>query len=52
MDDFFDLGPEDVGHWPRDTKIDEAKGKLLAFFEAEPEEVFYEHQLEILFEPR
>jgi len=50
VDDFFDLGPEDVEQWPRDTKIDDAKEKLLALFEAEPKEVFYEHQLEILFE--
>jgi hypothetical protein len=50
VDDFFDLGPGDVGQWPRDRKIDEAKEKLLALFDAEPNEVFYEHQLEILFE--
>jgi hypothetical protein len=50
VDDIFDLGPEDVGAWPRDTKIDDAKATLLAFFEANPTGVFYEHQLEIIFE--
>lgn len=50
MDDFFDLGPADVENWPRDTKIGDAKEKLLALFAANSKGVFYEHQLEIILE--
>jgi hypothetical protein len=50
VDDFFDLGPHDIEVAPRDAKVDEAKAKLLAYFEANPKGVYYEHQLEIIFE--
>jgi hypothetical protein len=50
VDDFLDLGPDDVARWPRDNKIEEAKKTLISFFEANPHGVFYEHQLEILHE--
>jgi len=52
VEDFLDLGPEDVGDWPRDTKIEESKKALLDFFDANPHGVFYEHQLEIIYERR
>lgn len=51
MHDFFDIGAEDIEQAPRDAKIDEAK-ELLTFFEANPKGVFYEHQIEIIFERR
>lgn len=50
MDDLFDLGSENFGSWPRDAKIEEAKKTLLAYFEANPTAVYYEHQLEVIFE--
>ncbi len=50
MDDFFDLGAHEIEVGPRDAKVDEAKAKLLAHFEANPKGVYYEHQLEIIFE--
>ncbi|MGH9497623.1 MAG: hypothetical protein ACRD3L_00625 [Terriglobales bacterium] len=34
----------------RDPKVDEASTKLLEFMEANPDEVFYEMQLEVIFE--
>ncbi|HKN17075.1 MAG TPA: hypothetical protein VJX47_09040 [Candidatus Sulfotelmatobacter sp.] len=49
MDDFFDIGPDDE-QYPRDAKIDQAKEQLVAFFDANPKGVFYEHQIEIIFE--
>jgi hypothetical protein len=52
MHDFFDLGNDHVEAWPRDTKVDDAKKELLGFFEANPRTVFYEHQLEVIFERR
>ena len=52
MHDFFDIGPDHFEEWPRDAKIDEAKEQLLAFFDTHPIGVFYEHQIEIIFERR
>lgn len=55
MDDAFDNGQEpdfeDSEEQPRhDPKVDEASGKLLSFIETNPGEVFYEMQIEVLFE--
>jgi hypothetical protein len=55
VDDLFDDWPEpdfdvaeaEVRH---DPKVDEASSKLLTFIEKNPGEVFYEMQLEVLFE--
>jgi len=55
VDNFFDDGPEpdfdplevELRH---DPKVDEASLKLLAFIESNAGEVFYEMQLEVIFE--
>lgn len=36
----------------RDSRIDEAKEELVAFFGSRPDEVFYIKQVEVLFEKR
>jgi hypothetical protein len=43
----FDLGPQEPD---RDRKIDEAKTKLLEFFVPQSKQVYYERQLQVLFE--
>ena len=55
MDDLFDDWSEPnlevkEAEPRRDPKVNEAAGKLLAFIEDNPDEVFYEMQLEVLFE--
>ena len=45
--DFDEPSEVEIAH---DPKVDEAKKSLLRFFEQHPQEIFYEHQLEILFE--
>lgn len=47
---FYDFQPEDDPGPARDSKVDEAKEALLRFFEQNPKGVFYEHQLEVIFE--
>ena len=49
-DDWFDHDPADYEAYPRDTKVDECKQSLRGFFEAHPRDVYYQHQIEVLFE--
>lgn len=49
-DDFdFDTPPEGPEP-PHDAKVEEVKRKLISFFDEHPEEVYYERQLEVLYE--
>lgn len=55
MDDVFDDWPEPEfdateSEARHDPKVDEAAGELLGFIEGKPDEVFYEMQLEVIFE--
>jgi hypothetical protein len=55
VDDVFEDWPEPdsdatEAEARHDPKVDEASDKLLAFIESDPGEVFYEMQLEVLFE--
>jgi hypothetical protein len=55
VDDVFDDWPDPDFNAPevehrRDPKVNEASDKLLAFIEDNPDEVFYEMQIEVLFE--
>ncbi len=43
----YEPDPEEL---PRDTKIDEAKEELRSFFSDRSKEVFYERQLQVIFE--
>jgi len=52
-DDDFDYDGDQQQEEPwRDSKIDQAKIALEDFFEEHPSEVFYERQLEVIFESR
>jgi hypothetical protein len=50
MGSFYDFEPEENVAAVRDSKIDEAKKVLLGFFEQHSKEIFYEHQIEVIFE--
>ena len=50
FDDDFGYEHEEEEARPRDNKIDQARNELEVFFEEHSLEVFYERQLEILFE--
>jgi hypothetical protein len=42
--------PEEIIEQPRDSFVDEAKADLKTLFEREPESVFYQRQLQVMFE--
>lgn len=52
VDDWFDYDSPDYDPYPRDTKVDDCKEALKNFFEHHPREVFYQHQIELLFEKK
>lgn len=52
ISDWFDYDSSDYELYPRDTKVDDCKEALKTFFEAHPRDVFYQHQLELLFEKK
>lgn len=39
-------------HWPRDPKLDPAKGDLMDWFNAHPETIFYGRQIEVIHEKK
>lgn len=44
--------PEEGAAYPRDPVVDEAKDELRRFFDAEANELFYQRQLQVIFEAR
>jgi hypothetical protein len=50
--DFEPEEPEIIFEQQRDSFVDEAKAELIQFFSQEPESVFYQRQLQVIFEDK